>query len=339
VTGSDPAGTSGAASAGTSGAASAEVPFLDGARLRALVPMTSAVVCIEAALSEGSAPGGAPPRTAVLTGAGEVLLMPAATSRFVGVKLVTVAPDNPALGLPRVQGIYVLLDGRTLTPVALLDGVALTALRTPAVSAVALRHLSASGPVRVVVIGTGPQGYGHLEGVLAVRQVTHVTVAGRDRAKAERMAMWCRGQGLPAAAVAGSDLPEGLEGPIRSADVVVCATSSRWPVFDSHWLAGTATVIAVGSHEPDSREVDAELVARANVIVETRGSALREAGDIVLAMRELPADPGVITSDLGELVRGLARLDRTRPSLFKSVGEAWEDLVVAAQAYDQLVGS
>jgi ornithine cyclodeaminase/alanine dehydrogenase-like protein (mu-crystallin family) len=314
------------------------VPFIDGARLRALVPITSAVVCLEAALSEGSAPGVAPPRTAVLTGAGEVLLMPAATSRFVGVKVATVAPDNPSLGLSRVQGIYVLLDGRTLTPVALLDGVALTALRTPAVSAVALRHLSRPGPVRAVVIGTGPQGYGHLAALLALRQISHVTVAGRGREKAERMARWCLQQGLPASMVAGSDLPEHLQGPIESADVVVCATSSRWPVFDSRWLADTATVIAVGSHEPDSREVDADLVARANVVVETRGSALREAGDIVLAMRELAAGPEVITSDLAQLVRGLARLDPRRPSLFESVGEAWEDLVVAAQAYDQLLG-
>jgi ornithine cyclodeaminase/alanine dehydrogenase-like protein (mu-crystallin family) len=316
----------------------AGLPFLDGRRLRALVPMTSAVVCLEAALSEGSAPGVDPPRTAVLTGAGEVLLMPAASTRYVGVKLVTVAAGNAALGLPRVQGIYVLLDGRTLTPVALVDGVALTALRTPAVSAVALRQLSGSGPVRLVVIGTGPQGYGHLEGVLAVRQVTGVTVAGRDRVKAERMALWCVQQGLPAAVVAGSDLPEALEAPIRSADVVVCATSSRRPVFDSRWLADTATVIAVGSHEPDAREVDAQLVARANVIVESRGSALREAGDIVQAMHELQRDSSVIAGDLAELVRGRVRLDRTRPNLFKSVGEAWEDLVVAAQAYDQLVG-
>ena len=179
----------------------------------------------------------APPRTAVLTGAGDVLLMPAATARFVGVKLATVAPGNAAPGLPRVQGIYVLLDGRTLTPVALIDGVALTALRTPAVSAVALRHLSQPGPIRVVVIGTGPQGYGHLEAVRAVRPVTHVTVAGRDRARAERMASWCARQGLPAAVVAGSDLPEHLEGPIRAADVVVCATSSRWPAANAAYLA------------------------------------------------------------------------------------------------------
>jgi ornithine cyclodeaminase/alanine dehydrogenase-like protein (mu-crystallin family) len=191
------------------------LPLIDGRRLRGLVPMTAAVVAIEAALADGSAPGATPARTSVLTGAGQVLLMPAATGRFVGVKLVTVAPDNGALGLPRVQGIYVLLDARSLTPIALVDGIALTSLRTPAVSAVAVRRLAPQRPVRLVVIGTGPQGYGHVEAVHAVRPITQVTVVGRDRARADAMAQWCANAGLDAAAVAGSDLPEDLEGPLR----------------------------------------------------------------------------------------------------------------------------
>ncbi|MFN0284672.1 MAG: ornithine cyclodeaminase family protein [Kineosporiaceae bacterium] len=315
-----------------------DLPLIDAEQLRGLVPMTSAIVALEAALLDGAVPGATPPRTTVLTGAGQVLLMPAASGRYVGVKLVTVAPDNAAIGLPRIQGIYVLLDGKTLTPRALVDGVALTSLRTPAVSAVAVRRLAPQQPVRLVVIGTGPQGYGHVEAVAAVRPVSHVTVVGRDRGRAQAMAQWVAGHGFPTDVVAGSDLPDDLEGPVRRADVVVCATTSRWPLFDSRWLPDTATVVAVGSHEPDVREVDSELVARATVVVEGKESAMREAGDVIMPIRDGEVGPDVIAGDLAGLVRGYTRVDPDRPRLFKSVGEAWEDLVVAGEALDRLIG-
>ncbi len=314
-----------------------DLPVIDDRGLRVLLPMTAAVVAIETALHDGSAPEGSPARTSILTESGELLMMPAATSRYVGVKLASVAPDNPTLGLPRVQGVYVLFDALSLTPRALVDGIALTSWRTPAVSAVAVRHLAPQRPVRLVVIGTGPQGRGHVEAVSAIRPVTHVTVVGRDRAKAEAMAVWVAERGLPAAVVAGSDLPDDLEGPIRAADVVVCATTSRWPLFDSEWLADDVLVIAVGSHTPDAREIDSALVQRATIVVESRETALREAGDIVIPLRNLEIGPSSVDGELGDLVTGNVYVDPLRPRLFKSVGEAWQDLVVAAAAYDQLV--
>jgi ornithine cyclodeaminase len=313
-----------------------DLPLLDEQRLRALVPMTAAVVALEAALYDGSAPGVTPARTSVLTQAGQVLLMPAATSRFVGIKLVSIAPDNPAIGRPRIQGVYVLMDAVGLTPVALVDGVALTSLRTPATSAVAVRRMAVSGAVRLVVIGTGPQGYGHVEAVQAIRHISHLTVVGRDRAKAEAMARWAADRGLPTEIVAGADLADGVEGPIRAADVVVCATTSRWPLFDGTWVADHAVVVAVGSHEPDAREVDSELVLRSIVVVETRETALREAGDILVPIRDGECGPDVITGDLSQLVKGHLNLDLRRPRFFKGCGEAWQDLVVASAAYDRL---
>lgn len=315
-----------------------ELPLIDAVQLRALVPMTSAVVALEAALFDSAVPMVSPARTAVLTGAGQVLMMPAVSQRYVGVKLVTVAPDNGNLGLPRIQGVYVLHDAATLTPRALIDGVALTSLRTPAVSAVAIRRFAPPKPVRLVVIGTGPQGYGHVEAVAAVRQVSHVTVVGRDRPKAVEMAKWSAANGIDADVVAGSDLPDDLEGPIRAADVVCCATTSRWPVFDSRWLAPEATVVAVGSHEPDAREVDSELVARATVVVESKESALREAGDIIMPIRDGEVGPDVIAGELSGLVKGWTSPRPGLPRFFKSVGEAWEDLVVAGEALDRLLG-
>ncbi len=313
----------------------AGLPVLDAATLRELVPMTSAVVALEAALYDGSAPGVTPARTSVLTRGGRLLLMPAASSRFVGVKLVSIAPGNPDIGLPRIQGLYVLMDALTLTPVALIDAVALTSLRTPATSAVAVRRLAVPSAVRLVVIGTGPQGYGHVEAIQSVRPVSHLTVAGRDRSRAETMARWAAERGLATEVVAGADLADGLEGPVRAADVVVCATTARWPVLDGEWVSEQAVVVAVGSHEPDAREVDSTVVLRSTVIVETRETALREAGDILIPIRDGECTAEVITGDLAQLVKGHLRIPSNRPRLFKGCGEAWQDLVVASAAHDR----
>lgn len=317
----------------------AGLPVLDEATLRRLVPMTSAVVALEAALYDGSAPGATPARTSVLTQAGQLLLMPAAASRFVGVKLVSVAPDNPNLGLPRIQGVYVLMDAVTLTPIALVDAMALTGLRTPATSAVAVRRLAVPGAVRLVVVGTGPQGHSHVEAVQAVRPVAHLTVAGRDRSRTEAMARWAADRGVPVQMVAGADLADGLEGPVRAADVVVCATSARWPFLDGEWPADHAVVVAVGSHEPDTREVDSSVVLRSTVIVETRETALREAGDILVPIRDGECGPDVIDGDLAQLVKGHLRIPDDRPRFFKGCGEAWQDLVVASAAHDRAEAS
>ncbi len=311
------------------------LPYLHETRLRHLVPMTAAIVALEAALYDGSAPGATPARTSVLTQAGQVLLMPAATSRFVGVKLVSIAPDNPAIGRPRVQGVYVLMDAVSLTPIALVDGVALTGLRTPATSAVAVRRLAVRGAVRLVVVGTGPQGYGHVEAIQAVRPVTHLTVVGRDRSRTEAMARWAIDRGVPVDMVAGADLADGLESPVRAADVVVCATSSRWPILAGDWLGDDAVVVAVGSHEPDTREVDSSVVLRSTVIVETRETALREAGDILIPIRDGECGPEVIAGDLAQLIKGHLRIPEGRPRFFKGCGEAWQDLVVASAAHDR----
>jgi ornithine cyclodeaminase len=219
--------------------------------------------------------------------------------------------------------VYLLLDAATLTPLALLDGAALTSLRTPAVSAVAVRRLSTVDSRRLVVFGTGPQAWGHVEAVRAVRPVEHVDVVGRRAGPVEDLVARCRAAGLSAAAA----VPEA----VAEADIVCCCTTARVPLFDSALLPDHATVVAVGSHEPDAREVDAALVRRAATVVEARSVALREAGDIIQAG---PPDPGALAT-LDELVRGLVTVAPDRPRLFKSTGMAWEDLVVAAAAYER----
>ncbi|MBV6700969.1 ornithine cyclodeaminase family protein [Kitasatospora aureofaciens] len=275
---------------------------------------------IERVLLDGLDPETAPARSAVPVPAGELLMMPAAAGPYAGVKIAGVAPANPARGLPRITGSYLLLDGPTLQPVALLDGAALTALRTPAVTAVALRRLAVPDAAHLVVFGAGPQAYGHLDALRAIRPLTRLTVVARSAGPAAELAAYARGLGLKAS-VGG---PEA----VAEADVVVCCTTARTPLFDGALVPAHAAVAAVGSHEPDAREVDEVLVGRAELYVEARAVAAREAGDLIMA-----GVGGRQMWNLAELVRGDALVPRDRPRFFKSVGMAWEDLAVAAEVH------
>ncbi|MFJ3973906.1 ornithine cyclodeaminase family protein [Streptomyces sp. NPDC090021] len=306
------------------------IPQLDAAAVARALGPAAAADALAAALRGGLDPEGCPPRSAIgVPGDGELLLMPAASGAYAGVKIAGVAPGNPARGLPRITGSYLLLDGPTLRPLALLDGAALTSLRTPAVSALALRHLApAGGPSRLVIFGSGPQAYGHLEAVRAERELAGVVVVARSREGAERLVAHARTLRLAARTGTPQD--------VADADLVVCCTTAREPLFDGRLVRPGAVVVAVGSHEPTARETDTALVRRAAVYVESRAAALREAGDLLVPEAEGAIGPGHITGTLADLVAG--RLpgggERSCPQLFKSVGMAWEDLAVAVALYE-----
>jgi ornithine cyclodeaminase/alanine dehydrogenase-like protein (mu-crystallin family) len=124
-----------------------------------------------------------------------------------------------------------------------------------------------------------------------------------------------------------------VDGLVAAADIICCCTTAREPLFDGALVADHATVVAIGSHEPDARETDDTLAARATIVVESPTSALREAGDVILAV-----DSGAITADdlvtLAELIRGEVKPAAGRPRFFKSTGMSWEDAVVAATLTD-----
>ncbi|SDN81023.1 ornithine cyclodeaminase family protein [Geodermatophilus sp. DSM 45219] len=288
--------------------------FLDADAVAALGP-AGAVRAVTDALRGGLDPATDPPRTAVGLAHGQFLLMPSEAAAAAGVKVATVAPGNPARGLPRIQATYLLLDRETLGLRAVLDGTALTTLRTPAVSVAAVLPALPDRPLRIAVVGAGPQAVGHVATLAAVRPLAGVTHLLRDPSRAS----------LDAVRLGSAQADEAL----GSADVVVCATSARAPLFDSSLLRDEAAVIAVGSHEPDARELDAALLGRATVVVEDVATALREAGDVVLAIAE-----GALSADdlvpMREVVTGAATPPADRPLVFTSVGMSWQDLVVAA---------
>jgi ornithine cyclodeaminase len=290
------------------------VRFFDAAAVAELGP-AAAVQAITDALRGGVDPAADPPRISVGLTQGEFLLMPSEALTDAGVKVVTIAPDNPIHGLPRIQAAYLLFDQATLALRAVLDGTALTTLRTPAVSVAAVSQRLPDRPLRAAVIGAGPQATGHVSTLAAVRPLESATYLVRDPSRTP----------LDAITLGSPQADEALE----SADVVVCATSARSPVFDSALLRDDAVVVAVGSHEPDARELDAPLLGRATVVVEDVATALREAGDVVLAI----AESRLTAADLvpmRDVLTGDVALPTDRPLVFKSVGMSWQDLVVAA---------
>jgi len=283
-----------------------------------------AVAAVRDALRGGLDPDAGVPRQVVPLQHGQGLLMPSEFGDWFGVKIATVAPGNPARGLARINATYLLHDAETLCPVAILDGVALTTVRTPAVSVAACLDLLRRfpDPLRLVVFGIGPQGAGHVHTIRAHVPVAEVTAVTRG------------GGPVPAWAdrhLAAND--PALTDRLCAAAVIVTATSASEPVFAGRYVRDDAVVIAVGSHEPAVRELDGALLARGTVVVESRDTALREAGDVVLAVAEGQLAPGALVTmadvlaDTGQVLGGHG------PTVVKTTGMAWQDLVVAVAAY------
>lgn len=305
-----------------------DLPFVDAARLTELLPMRAAVDALEATFGSGSLPE-APLRSHLETRSGTLLSMPATGPEGAGVKLVTVTPENPERGLPLIHGLYVLFGWQTQQPEAVIDGAALTALRTGAVSGLATRYLARDDATRLVVFGAGVQARVHLEAMRAVRRVERVTVVSRTPARAEALADLARAMGLEGSA--------GLPDAVANADVVCTCTTSPSPVFDGRLLANGAHVNAVGAYTPRTRELDDETIRRARLVVETREAAMAEAGDVVMPIRAGVVDASHVVADLAEVVRGApVRRSPDDVTVFKSVGVSFEDLVVARAAVDRL---
>lgn len=303
-------------------------PVIDGDELRRLLPMEAAVDALETIFGSGALPA-APLRGHMETGAGTLLTMPATGSLGTGVKLVTVTPSNPDRGLPLIQGLYVLFSPKTQEPEAAIDGAALTAIRTGAVSGLATRHLARPDSARLVIFGAGTQARSHLEAMRAVRPVERVTVVSRTEPRAEELAAAARGMGLEATV--------GTPGAVAEADLVCTCTTSPTPVFDGARLTDGAHVNAVGAYTPDTREVDDEMIRRGRVVVETREVALAEAGDLLIPIKAEVVGADHIVADLAEVVGGApVRRGPGDVTVFKSVGVAFEDLVVARAAVDRL---
>jgi ornithine cyclodeaminase len=259
---------------------------------------------------------------------GSLLLMPAwQAGRFTGVKIVHVAPGNPARGLPAVHAVYLLSDGATGAPLALLDGGELTDRRTAAASLLAAGYLARPDSRRLLVLGAGKVARALAEAYAARFPLEAIAIWSRTPASAARLAARLADAGLPARAVAEPDP--------GAADIVAAATLSTVPLVRGASVPPGTHVDLVGAFRPDMRESDGALLARATLVVDTRAGALAEAGDVVQAIREGAIAEGHVAADLFDLCRGAhpGRRSAEEITVFKSVGWAGEDLAAAALAY------
>jgi ornithine cyclodeaminase len=262
-----------------------------------------------------------------VTGAGDrLLLMPAwRPGRDLGVKLATVFPRNRERGVATVSALYVLLDGASGHPRALIDGEALTLRRTAAASALAASYLARKDSANLLVIGTGALAPHMARAHCALRPIRKLLLWGRRPERAQALAAQLRDEGLPAQALA--DLPSGL----AQADIVSCATTATEPVVRGALLHPGMHLDLAGGFTPQMREGDDALIARAEIFVDSYAGALREAGDLVQPLASGVLVRERVRAELAELVAG-AHPGRQSPdeiTLFKSVGTALEDLCAA----------
>lgn len=261
---------------------------------------------------------------------GTLLLMPAWSERYIGVKIVSVFPDNAQIGIPAVAGSYLLMDAKTGVPVALLDGTELTLQRTAAASALASSYLSREGSSRLLMVGTGNLAPHLVKAHAAVRPITEVCIWGRRQEAARNLNTKLDNADFEVTVAAD------LETAVRSADIVSCATLSSEPLVLGTWLCAGQHVDLVGAFKPEMAEADVEAIVAAEVFVDTRAGALAESGEIIQAIAAGALRAEDIKGSLRELASGIVRgrLHADEITLFKSVGTALEDLAAAELAVD-----
>jgi ornithine cyclodeaminase len=300
------------------------IPFVSASELRDAVPFIDAIDALEHAFLTRDVV--APDRERHATTTGDLLVMPAWGADALGIKLVTVNPDNPGSGRPLIHGVYILFDEHA-TPVALLDAEELTRIRTAAVSGVATRALARADAAVVVVFGAGVQASGHLESMSSVRPIERAIVVARTEESAERLVA---NERTSVEARVGS--PED----VADADIVCTCTTSGKPVFDGSLVRPGTHVNAVGSYRPDARELDDVLLSRAaSVVVEDEKVATAEAGDVIMALASGALERSRVV-DLQTVLERSEPRSREDISVFKSVGMAMEDLTVARLAAERL---
>ncbi len=329
-----------AAPTNAAGTVALEIRILSASDVCRALTARAAVDAMRAAFGELS--GGTatvPVRGHLECARGLMLVMPAVLGArpALGAKIVSVFPDNPSRGAPAVQGAILLLDAETGRARALLDGTSLTAVRTAAASALATELLAQDDADVLAVFGAGPQGQSHVELLARTRRLREVRIVSRSGASAERLAGRLSeaadalvpegGPGSPPIIRAVRDAAAALD----SAGLVVTATSSTTPVFETSDLEPGAHVNAVGSYRPDMQEVDADLVRRARVVVDQREAAWSETGDLIVPAESGLIDRDAVDAEIGEIVNGAAPPGRDGRdfTLFESVGNAAQDIAIA----------
>jgi ornithine cyclodeaminase len=262
-------------------------------------------------------------------GSGTVLMMPAWTERYLGIKTVNIYPDNARQGLPGLFSTYVLFDATTGRPLAQVDGDVITARRTAAASALAASYLARKNATRLAVLGTGRVGSLLAHAYSSVMTLERVDVWDRTPDKAQRLAANLASQGVPAV------LALERESAVREADVVSTATLATSPIVTGAWLGAGSHLDLIGGFSPEMREADDDAFRGADVFVDTQ-EAIQKSGEILGAIASGVLERSAVKGSLADLCRQVVegRSSDSQRTVFKSVGTALEDLAAAVQVYE-----
>lgn len=309
--------------------------ILNATDVRQALPMNSAIAAMKrafAALSDGRAE--VPPRIhlPVTPHDGVSLVMPALVHDEDGdsmaVKVVSLFDGNARRGLARIQAAVLVLEAETGRPIALLEGATLTAIRTGAASGAATDLLARTNCRTAAIFGAGVQARTQLEAVCSVRSIETAWVYDPIPGSVEALIADVAGKGPIPADVRAAATPQQA---VADADIVCTATTSSEPVFDHADLKPGVHVNAVGSYQPEVREIPTETVVNSLLVTDNREIALEETGDLIQPIDSGAIDAGHIHADLGELVLGrkTGRSSDQQKTLFKAVGLAVQDAVAA----------
>jgi ornithine cyclodeaminase len=313
-----------------------KILILDSAQIRELLPMAACIELMSDALSALARDEVHQPLRTIIrppNARGLLGLMSAyrgGDQGAFGLKAICVFPENPLQGKDAHQGAVMLFSRETGELVALMNASEITAIRTAAVSGVATRLLAREDANELAIIGAGVQARTHLAALACVRSLKRVRVAARNVEHAQRLV----DEMQPNVRFSIEAVPTNEEA-VRGADVVVTATSSLEPVLKREWISPGAHINAIGTHSPNSREIDSATMAAARIFVDRRESALNESGDYLLAAKEDVIGPDNIAGEIGELLIGTksGRTSATEITLFKSLGLAIEDVACAEYLY------
>ena len=308
-----------------------QMQVIDAAQVHELLPMSA---CIDAmanamrAASNGEVAIPARMHAPLVDESAVMLVMPGSSVNppYYGAKIVGMHPDNPAHGLPQIQGFIVLFEHETGRPAALIDAASVTAIRTAAASALATRELARSDARTLGIFGTGAQVAPHIEAIACVRELDEVRLWGRDVAKAARIAAE-QSERFDFDIVVSGDAANAA-----ACDIVATLTGSSEPIVNGAWLSEGTHLNLVGSHTATTREVDTAAVLKSRVFVDLRASAMYEAGDILIPIGEGAITGDHVVGEIGDVVSGRipGRESRDDITLYKSLGIVAQDLFAAA---------
>ncbi len=255
---------------------------------------------------------------------------PDVANPYIGTKIVSVFFGNGKRNLPGVMGAYLLMDGATGKPLAVMDGNRLTTWRTAAASALASRYMSNPESSRMLMVGAGALAPFIIKAHRSVRPLTEIAVWARRPEAAEATVAELSKDGIEARATTD------LEGEARTADIISCATNATEPLIHGHWLKREAHLDLIGGFTMQMREADADALHRARVIVDS-SKAIDEGGDVAVAIAEGSYSADRIAGTLADLCHGriAGPVEGGGITLFKSVGVALEDLAAAVAVWER----